>query len=73
MSQINNQQTITATEGQTVFNLSFSYIPATATLRVFVNGNKQVLALNYLETSITQVTFLAGLNVGDVVEFVSPQ
>lgn len=73
MSQINNQQTITATEGQTVFNLSFAYVPATGTLRVFVNGNKQVLALNYLETSTTQVTFLTGLNVGDVVEFVSPQ
>jgi hypothetical protein len=72
MSQINQQQYQTATQGQTVFNLSFTYIPATSTLRVYVNGSKQILTLNYLETSPTQVTFISGLDVGDIVEFISP-
>jgi hypothetical protein len=72
MSQINQQQYQTATQGQTVFNLSFTYVPASNTLRVYANGSKQVLALNYLETNPTRVTFISGLNVGDIVEFISP-
>jgi hypothetical protein len=63
-------ENVTATQGQTVFTLSgISYTPATDNLVVFVNGSKQVLTLNYIETSSTVVTFVDGLNVGDVVEF----
>ena len=62
---------ITATAEQTVFNLSFSYGIGLNTLFVFVNGSKQIVALNYTETSATSVTFLTGLNAGDVVEFIS--
>jgi hypothetical protein len=38
-------------------------------LLVFVNGSKQVLGTNFAETSSTVVTFVDGLNVGDVVNF----
>lgn len=60
---------ITATAGQTVFNLNFTYAPNTNSLFVFVNGSKQIVTLNYTESS-TSVTFLTGLNVGDVVQFI---
>lgn len=63
-------QTITATQGQTIFTLTtVSYTPAGNTLSVFVNGSKQIITDNYVETSSTVVTFVDGLNVGDVVEF----
>ncbi len=54
-------QVITATAGQTVFNAVGVF--------VFVNGSKQIYTLNYTETGTT-TTFLTGLNVGDVVEFI---
>jgi hypothetical protein len=60
---------VTATEGQTVFNLSFSYAFGTNTLFVFVNGSKQIVTLNYTE-STNSIIFLTGLNAGDVVEFI---
>ena len=59
----------TATQGQTIFNLTFSYTLGNNSLNVFVNGSKQVITLNYTETDSTTVTFLSGLNVGDIVEF----
>ena len=65
----NGQGYATATQGQTVVNIPFAYIVGTNNLKVYVNGNKQVLTLNYTETTTTSVTFLAGLNVGDIVEF----
>jgi hypothetical protein len=64
------EETKTATQGQTVFTLTtLSYQPGTNNLLVFVNGSKQVITDNYLETSSTVVTFVSGLNVGDVVDF----
>jgi hypothetical protein len=54
-------QVITATAGQTVFNAIGVF--------VFVNGSKQIATLNYTESGTT-TTFLTGLNVGDVVEFI---
>jgi len=63
------EETVTATAGQTVFNLSIAYIPATNNLAVFVNGSNQIVGVNYLETDTDTVTFLTGLNVGDVVKF----
>jgi hypothetical protein len=60
-----------ATAGQTAFTLgTFTYSTGTNGLSVYVNGSKQIKALNYTETSSTVVTFITGLNVGDVVEFV---
>ena len=60
----------TAIQGQTVFTLNtITYSLGTNGLMVFVNGSKQINTLNYTETSTSVVTFLSGLNVGDVVEF----
>ena len=58
-----------ATAGQTVFNLSNSYVPAGNTLVVYTNGKKDSITLDYTESGVQQVTFLVGKNVGDVVEF----
>jgi hypothetical protein len=59
----------TATQGQTIFNLTFSYTLGNNSLQVYVNGSKQVITLNYTETNSTTITFVSGLNVGDIVEF----
>jgi hypothetical protein len=58
----------TATQGQTVFT-GISYITGNNSLKVFVNGSKQIVTLNYTETSSSSITFVSGLNVGDIVEF----
>jgi len=64
------EQTFTATQGQTVFTLTggIQYTPTTSNLAVYVNGSKQVAGTNYIETSSTVFTFVTGLNVGDVVD-----
>jgi hypothetical protein len=63
------KQIFTATAGQTVFTLTtMEYVVGVNNLAVFVNGSKQIANVNYIETSNTVVTFLTGLNVGDVVE-----
>lgn len=65
-------ETATATQGQTVFTLAtIQYQPATNSLSVFVNGSRQIVSVNYTETSSTVITFVDGLNVGDVVEFIT--
>ena len=60
----------TATQGQTVFTIPFSYVPDNYNLAVFVNGSKQIIDVNYSESSSTSITFFTGLNVGDLVEVV---
>lgn len=60
----------TATAGQTAFTVGFSYTPGSNSLNVLVNGSKQIVTLNYTETNTSTVTFLTGLNVGDIVEFI---
>lgn len=64
------EETQTATQGQTVFTLAtVTYSPGANNLSVYVNGSKQIATVNYVETDSTTVTFLTGLNVGDVVDF----
>jgi hypothetical protein len=58
----------TATQGQTIFS-GLTYAVGNNSLKVYVNGNKQVVTLNYTETTTSSITFLTGLNVGDIVEF----
>ena len=65
-----SQDVQVATAGQTVFTVGFTYTVGNNSLSVLVNGAKQIVTLNYTETSNIIVTFLAGLNVGDVVEFI---
>ena len=73
-TQTNYAEYHTATQGQTVIGVStFTYVPATNSINVYVNGSKQIVGLNYTETSLSSITFLAGLNAGDIVEFTSIQ
>ena len=60
----------TATQGQTTFTLSFNYLTNSNNLVVFVNGSKQIVSVNYNENSSSTIQFLAGLNVGDLVEVI---
>jgi len=76
ISFTNQQEIVTATAGQTVFNLSISYQPATNSLSVFVDGVNQYgpgAQYAYTETSSTSVTFTNGLHVGAVVKFTTTQ
>jgi hypothetical protein len=63
-------QEFTATQGQTVFTLSFNYIQNVNNLAVFVNGSKQISSTNYSESTTSSITFSTGLNAGDLVEVI---
>jgi len=62
-------QLITATAGQTLFNLSSTYVVGSDVLQVFVNGLLLVKTLDYTETSSSSVTFTSGLSLGDEAVF----
>ena len=65
-----NEDTITATEGQTVFTSSSGF-EDTNFLFVFVNGVKMRLTSDYSKNSSNNtITFTSGLNVGDEVDIV---
>ena len=57
-----------ATSGQTVFS-GLNYTPGNNSLKVYVDGLKQIINLAYSETNASTVTFVSGLHVGAVVEF----
>lgn len=72
----NQQEIVTATAGQTVFNLGISYQPATNSLSVFVDGVNQYgpgAQYSYVETDSNTVTFNSGLHVGAEVKFTTTQ
>jgi hypothetical protein len=76
VSFTNQQQIITATANQTVFNLSISYQPGTNSLSVFVDGVNQYgpgAQYAYTETDSDTVTFVSGLHVGASVKFTTTQ
>jgi len=76
ISFTNNQQIVTATANQTVFNLSISYQPGTNSLSVFVDGVNQYgpsAQYAYVETDSDTVTFNNGLHVGALVKFTTTQ
>ncbi len=62
--------TVTATSGQTVFTVPFTYTVGAKTLDVYINGVRQILSSSYTETSTTSVTFSEAVPVTAVVEFV---
>ena len=73
---VNQQEIITATAGQTVFNLSISFQPGTNSLSVFVDGVNQYgpgAQYAYVETDADTVTFVSGLHVGAEVKFTTTQ
>ena len=61
--------TVTATQGQTVFNIPTGYVLGGDNLSIYVNGSRQIYNVNYTETSTTSFTFTTGLNVGDLVNY----
>lgn len=61
--------TVTATAGQTVFTVPFTYTPGTNSLNVYIQGIKQLLTTSYAETNNTTITFTEGVPLGCVVEF----
>lgn len=72
----NQQEIVTATAGQTVFNLGISYQPGTNSLSVFVDGVNQYgpgAQYAYTETDGNTVTFNSGLHVGAEVKFTTTQ
>jgi hypothetical protein len=76
ISFTNQQQLVTATAGQTVFNLSINYQPGTNSLSVFVDGVNQYgpgAQYAYTETDSDTVTFTNGLHVGAEVKFTTTQ
>jgi hypothetical protein len=73
---VNQQEIVTATAGQTVFNLGISYQPGTNSLSVFVDGVNQYgpgAQYAYVETDSDTVTFTSGLHVGAEVKFTTTQ
>jgi hypothetical protein len=73
---VNQQEIVTATAGQTVFNLGISYQPGTNSLSVFVDGVNQYgpgAQYAYTETDSDTVTFTSGLHVGAEVKFTTTQ
>jgi hypothetical protein len=73
---VNQQEIVTATAGQTVFNLGISYQPGTNSLSVFVDGVNQYgpgALYAYTETDANTVTFTSGLHVGAEVKFTTTQ
>jgi hypothetical protein len=64
------EEVITATAGQTVFNLStMNYAPGTNSLTVYIDGVNQYVGDSYLETDSNTVTFTSGVHVGGEVKF----
>jgi hypothetical protein len=64
------EEVITATAGQTVFNLStINYTPGTNSLSVYIDGVNQYAGDSYIETDSDTVTFTSGVHVGGEVKF----
>jgi hypothetical protein len=59
----------TATQGQTIFS-GLNYSVGSNNIKIYVNGSKQIVGVNYNETNSSTITFVTGLNSGDLVEFV---
>jgi len=72
----NQQEIVTATANQTVFDLMITYAPGTNSLSVFVDGVNQYgpgAQYSYVETDSNTVTFNSGLHVGAEVKFTTTQ
>lgn len=65
------KQSFTGTANQTIFDLTlFSYQPGTNSLEVFINGQRQVVTRDFVETSATRFTLNQGVVVGDFVDVI---
>jgi hypothetical protein len=59
-----------ATEDQTVFTLSQTYTPGTATMEVYLNGLRLTPGFDYVETDSSHVTLTVNTDAGDQLLFV---
>jgi len=66
---IQNYATFDATNGQTVFNLPFTYTPGGNTLQVFCDGVLKRITDDYAETNNNTVTFVSGRSLNEKVTF----
>ena len=65
----NDSQVFTATENQTLFTLTdFPYLVGVNQLMVYVTGIKQIIGVNYTETSTNSFTLTSGVVAGTKVE-----
>jgi hypothetical protein len=65
-----NRASITATSGQTVFTVPFTFVAGSLDLSIYINGVYQVLGSSYVENNDNTVTFSAAVPVTAVVTFV---
>jgi hypothetical protein len=68
-SAITSSQDFVSTDGQTVFNLGFSYVTGANDLLVFSGGVHQRVGsgADYVETNSTTITFNTGREAGEIV------
>jgi len=65
----NDSQVFTSTENQTVFTLTeFPYLIGVNQLMVYVTGIKQIIGVNYTETSTNSFTLTSGVVAGTKIE-----
>ena len=72
-SSVFDQQTLTATAGQTLFNLGYSYITGTNAMAVYKNGSRLITGTDFTETSSTSVTLTMAAVAGDEYTFIGGQ
>lgn len=64
-------QSFTGLAGQTLFTLTnFTYTQGTNSLLVFINGQRQVISRDFLETSTSSFTLVEGVVAGDFVDVI---
>ena len=72
-SSVFDQQTITATAGQTLFNLGYEYVTGTNAMAVYKNGSRLITGTDFTETSSTSVTLTMAAIAGDEYTFIGGQ
>lgn len=72
-SSVFDQQTITATASQTLFNLGFEYVTGTNAMAVYKNGSRLITTTDFTETSSTSVTLTQAAQAGDEYTFIGGQ
>ena len=64
-------QSFTSTAAQTIFILTaFTYTPGTNSLLVFINGQRQILSRDFLETSSASFTLTEPSQLGDYIDVI---
>ncbi|MCA3171187.1 MAG: hypothetical protein ING20_10610, partial [Burkholderiales bacterium] len=72
-SSVFDQQTLTATAGQTLFTLGYSYVTGTNAMAVYKNGARLITGTDFTETSSTSVTLTMAAISGDEYTFIGGQ